>query len=72
MSCSSKPGTWSDIPQSKAKMSHYKREGTEDGKPAWDSKGVGMVMLRAPKEAGAKPFVTFTTEAVCFVTFYIL
>ncbi len=53
-------------------MSHYKREGTEDGKPAWDSKGVGMVMLRAPKEAGAKPFVTFTTEAVCFVTFYIL
>uniref|UniRef100_A0A7S3QWS9 RanBD1 domain-containing protein n=1 Tax=Dunaliella tertiolecta TaxID=3047 RepID=A0A7S3QWS9_DUNTE len=51
--------------KAKAKMSHYKRDSTPDGKPSgnWDSKGVGMVMLRAPKDAAAKPFVTFTTEA---------
>ncbi|KAF5843217.1 hypothetical protein DUNSADRAFT_893 [Dunaliella salina] len=51
--------------KAKAKMSHYKRETAPDGKVTgnWDSKGVGMVMLRAPKDAAAKPFVTFTTEA---------
>lgn len=51
------------LTQAKAKMSHYKKD-TPDGKPTWDSKGVGILMVRTPKEAAHKPFITFTTEAV--------
>lgn len=31
---------------------------------AWEPKGMGQLMLRAPKEEPNKPFITFTTESV--------
>lgn len=61
-------------------MSHYKKGGLERRTvkdaagvettkeeavgASWDSKGVGMLMVRVHKDGGAKPFITFTTEAV--------
>ena len=45
----------------KSKFLHLKKEG---GKSEWQSKGVGSLLVRKPKDAGAKPFVSFTTESV--------
>lgn len=48
--------------KSKSKMMHFKKN--DNGKSAWDTKGVGLVQLRTRKEDPTKPFVTFTTESV--------
>jgi hypothetical protein len=44
-----------------AKFLVYKKD--ENKPSAWDPKGVGLLMIRTPKDQG-KPFITFTTEAV--------
>jgi hypothetical protein len=44
-----------------AKFLVYLKE--ENKPPTWDARGVGLLMIRSPKEQG-KPFITFTTEAV--------
>jgi hypothetical protein len=31
---------------------------------AWENKGIGQLMVRVSKDNPAKPFITFTTEAV--------
>lgn len=45
----------------KSKFLHLKKDA--DGKSSWDTKGLGLLMVRV-KDDPKKPFITFTTEAV--------